>query len=69
MTHGKLTSLPRATVTFGMGSANIGGSESAATCGNRSCHSYASAKIIIITLVSLLLFRFLILFIYIYKYI
>jgi len=31
-----------------MGSANIGGSESAATCGNRSCHLCASAKIIII---------------------
>lgn len=31
MTHGRLTSLPSATVTFGIGSANIGGSESAAT--------------------------------------
>lgn len=31
MTQGRLTSLPSATVTFGIGSANIGGSESAAT--------------------------------------
>ncbi|KAL2732421.1 hypothetical protein V1477_014662 [Vespula maculifrons] len=28
-TQGRLTSLPSATVTFGIGSANIGGSESA----------------------------------------